>query len=134
MVWGTVAAKEMANVGRAVVGGALAAAVVTWAAAKQLTINRGAVVVKIVAAAGSMQMIKVATSTAGGLAVVASATAIRVTRHWVVRGAAAVGVTSVEVVTVTSVIWPTAMVVAKNKMNVSGQAGRGCVMVETVVV
>ena len=106
MVWGTVAAKEMANVGRAVVGGALAAAVVTWAAAKQLTINRGAVVVKIV----------------------------HLTRHWVVRGAAAVGVTSVEVVTVTSVIWPTAMVAAKNKMNVSGQAGRGCVMVETVVV
>jgi hypothetical protein len=135
VVWGTVAAKEMANVGRAVVGGALAAAVVTWAAAKQLTINRGgAVVVKIVAAAGSMQMIKVATSTAGGLAVVASATAISVTRHWVIRGAAAVGVTSVEVVTVTSIIWPTAMVVAKNKMNVSGQAGRGCVMVETVVV
>ena len=91
-------------------------------------------VVKIVAAAGSMQMIKVATSTAGGLAVVASATAIHVTRHWVIRGAAAVGVTSVEVVTVTSVIWPTAMVAAKNKMNVSGQAGRGCVMVETVVV
>lgn len=125
----------MVNVGHAVVGGALAAAVVTWAAAKQLTINRGAVVVKIVAAAGSMQMIKVATSTAGGLAVVASATAICVTRHWVIRGAAAVGVTSVEAVTVvTSVIWPTAMVAAKNKMNVSGQAGRGCVMVETVVV
>ncbi len=65
------------------------------------TINRGAVVVKIVAAAGKMQMIKVATSTAGGLAVVASSTAIRATRHWVIRGAAAVGVTSVEVVTVT---------------------------------
>ncbi len=61
MVWGTGAAKEMANVGRAVVGGALAATVITWVAAKQLTINRGAVVVKIVAAAGSMQMIKVAT-------------------------------------------------------------------------
>ncbi len=33
-VWSPVAAKEMANVGHAVVGGALAAIVATWATAK----------------------------------------------------------------------------------------------------
>ncbi len=44
--------------------------------------------VKVVEAAVGMQIAKVACSSAGGLAVVASATGIWVTRHRVIRGAA----------------------------------------------
>lgn len=76
---------------------------------------------EVAAAAVDVRMCKAASLSAGGVAVVTSVSAI----FTLVKEATAVEVAAVETVACAAVFGAVATVVAKNKMAVSWQAGRG---------